>query len=236
MKKNKMSLATFCAQKKYGECAANDPFIDPSECANLAEYLIKLSDWEGNPKDDPLEALVRFVQCVEAEIPAPASILSWMADTFAAYLKGYTSSTRATLDELFDLSGQKQLSNKYYPDRDELIAQKVAILVNWLHMPLSKACESVHQELNEAEYHEAEYIECPYLKTKIPDKPRIAQLYRKHDFKGMNDFPRLGTPEFDAPAMKVPREFLVKYLKSLPESAFIVIKDYLPSVNFLDRY
>lgn len=231
MKKNKMSLATFCAQKKYGECAANDPFIDPSECANLAEYLIKLSDWGGNPKNDPLEALVRFVQCAEAEIPAPASILSWMADTFAAYLKGYTSSTRPTLDELFDLSGQKQLSNKYYPDRNALIANKVAIFVDWLQMPLPKAHEVVHHEL-----HKADYLECPFLKTKVPDTDRIAQLYRSNDSKGWNDFPRLGTPEFDAPAMKAPREFLVKYLKSLPGNAFTLIKDYLPSVNFLDRY
>lgn len=228
-----MSLASIYFQKKYGNGtpSTNNNSINPSECANLTEYLFRLRHWEGNPSDDPLEAFVRFVQCTYLGISPPASILNWIAKTFESFLKNYTSSTRPKLDELFNVSGNKQIRKKYNHERNELIALKVAIYLNSFQMPLKQACDAVFRELSERKD-----LLPPFLKVKVPDIDRIAQIYRKNTLKEWPQFPALGTPEFNDPTMKVYREFLAKYLKSLPEQSLRLIRGYLPpSDKFLNE-
>ncbi len=225
-----MSLASIYFQKKYDEGTANSHFIEPSECANFIEYLIRLDNWKGNPKDDPLEALLRFVQCVDMGISVPTSILSWMAKAFEKYLRNYTNPTRPNFDEIFGLSGNKLLRTRYYQERDEFIALKIDIYASWLHMSDIDACTVVFHELNEKED-----FSPPFLKTKVPDVDRMAQIYRKSAFKQYCQFPSPDTPEFDHPDMKPIRDFLAKQLKSLPKNSFDIVKKHLPSVKFLDE-
>ena len=183
------------------------------------------------PENDPIGAMYNFSRAIEkGEDPSPDT-LKWLAGIFDKFRISYNYGARYSLDELFDVAGNKRLREFVYKKRDRLISRDFFLLKNLFNMKAEAAKDPILAKSEMGAYIERSdfYRDPKATKTNKTPKPiantldgralttagsKYSEYWENHFFINPSDIP---TPQ--------------DFLDTFPESGIFSIRHFLNKAN-----